>query len=361
MTYKDLVLIFLKLGLTSFGGPVAHIAIMQNEFVEKRKWLTDQEFLDLVGASQLIPGPNSTEIAMHIGFKKAGYLGLCLAGLSFILPAFFVVWALAAVYQTYGQVLYIEAIFKAIVPVICAIILIASLKLSQTTLKKFRDYILLLAAIGLLVWSKNEVLTLFVVGFLSLIINQSADHIKNKNFMLSPVAFIIPDLDKLFFYFLKIGSILFGSGYVLISFLQNDLVYKYQWITEKELIDAIAIGQMTPGPVFTTATFIGYITSGSYGAAVATIGIFLPAFIFVALTAKYIQKIRQWNWFSAFLDGLNIASFCLIAFTAVNLIRTHFDSRLGVVTFAISFFLMRSYQINSVWLILAAGLFGLLV
>ena len=361
MAYKDLMLIFLKLGLTSFGGPVAHIAMMQNEFVEKRKWLTDQEFLDLVGASQLIPGPNSTEIAMHIGFKKAGYLGLCLAGLSFILPAFFVVWALAMIYQRYGHVDHLEMIFKAIVPVICAIILIASLKLSQTTLKKIKDYILLLAAIGLLMWSKNEVLTLFVVGFLSLLINQGSQYFKNKNFMLSSTVFLIPDLDKLFFYFLKIGSILFGSGYVLVSFLQNDLVYKYQWITEKQLIDAVAIGQMTPGPVFTTATFIGYITSGSYGAVVATIGIFLPAFIFVALTAKYIQKIRQWDWLAQFLDGLNIASFCFIAFTAVNLMRIHFDSQLSAITFAVSFFLMWSYRINSAWLILAAGLFGLLV
>lgn len=358
MAYKDLVLIFLKLGLTSFGGPAAHISIMQDEFVEKRKWLTNQEFLDLVGASQLIPGPNSTEIAMHIGYKKAGYLGLCIAGLSFILPAFFVVWTLAIIYQRYGQVDHLKMIFKAIVPVICAVILIASLKLSQTTLKKFRDYILLLTAIGILIWTKNEVLTLFVTGLLSLLVYCN---IRLKNIMLSAPIFLIPDLDKIFFYFLKIGSILFGSGYVLISFLQNDLVYKYQWISEKQLIDAIAIGQMTPGPLFTTATFIGYIMSGSYGAVAATMGIFLPAFIFVALTAKHIQKIRQWNWFGAFLDGLNIASFCLIAFTAVNLIRTHFDSRLSVITFVVSFFLMWSYHINSALLILAAGLLGLFI
>ena len=358
MAYKDLIFIFLKLGLTSFGGPAAHIAMLQNEFVEKRKWLTNQEFLDLVGASQLIPGPNSTEIAMHIGYKKAGYLGLCFAGLSFILPAFFVVWALAMIYQQYGHVNHLEMTFKAIVPVICAIILMASLKLSQTTLKKFRDYILLLVAIGMLIWTKNEVLTLFSIGFLGLLIHQS---FKSRNLLSSLSVFLVPDLDKLFLYFLKIGSILFGSGYVLVSFLQNDLVYKYQWITEKQLVDSIAIGQMTPGPVFTTATFIGYIMSGSYGAVAATMGIFLPAFIFVALTAKHIQKIRQWNWLGAFLDGLNIASFCLIAFTAVNLIRTHFDSRLSVITFIISFFLMWSYHINSAWLILAAGFFGLLI
>lgn len=361
MTYKDIVLIFLKLGLTSFGGPAAHIAMMQSEFVEKRKWLTDQEFLDLVGASQLIPGPNSTEIAMHIGFKKAGYRGLCIAGFSFILPAFFLVWALAMIYLTYGHIHYLEAIFKSIVPVVCAVILIASLKLSQTTLKKFKDYILLLAAIGLLMWFKNEVLTLFAVGFLSLVIYLGSRYFENRNIVLSPVVFLIPDLDKLFIYFLKIGSILFGSGYVLVSFLQNDLVYKYQWITEKQLMDAIAIGQMTPGPVFTTATFIGYITSGSYGAVVATIGIFLPAFIFVALTAKYVQKIRQWKWLGSILDGLNIASFCFIAFTAVNLMRIHFDSRLSAITFAVSFLLMWSYQVNSAWLILAAGIFGLFV
>ncbi len=357
MAYKDLVFIFLKLGLTSFGGPAVHISMMQDELVEKRKWLSHQEFLDLVGASQLIPGPNSTEIAMHIGYKKAGYLGLCIAGLSFILPAFFVVWSVAMIYQQYGQVSQIEIIFKTIVPVICAVILIASLKLAQTALKNTKDYILLLTAVGLLMWTKNEVLTLFSIGCLSWLIHQS---FKTKNSLFGVSFFLVPDLDKLFLYFLKIGSILFGSGYVLISFLQNDLVYKYQWITEKQLIDAITIGQMTPGPVFTTATFIGYIASGSYGAIVATIGIFLPAFVFVALTAKYIQKIRQLNWLSAFLDGLNIASFCFIAFTAVNLMRTHFDSRLSVITFVISFFLMWIYHINSALLILAAGLFGLL-
>lgn len=365
---KEVVTLFLKLGLTAFGGPAAHISLMHDEVVKRRKWLDEQEFLDLLGATNLIPGPNSTEMVIHLSFKRAGWRGLILGGMSFILPAMLIVLGLAWLYVQYGSYPQVEWLLYGIKPVVIAIVLQALWSLSQKAIKDWLTGILV-ACVVILFWlGVNEIGLLFGGGFALFLIknlkNLKAQQIAGIALPGSLLTFAPPmlasvQLPLLFFTFLKIGSILYGSGYVLLAFLRADFVVHLGWLTDQQLIDAIAIGQVTPGPVFTTATFIGYILAGVPGALLATLGIFLPSFVFVALSSPLIPKMRNSKFFGSLLDGINATSLGLMAAVLVQLGRSSLTDPVTIFIGLISAILLIRFRVNSTWLILGGGLIGL--
>jgi chromate transporter len=370
---REIAGLFLRLGSTAFGGPAAHIAMMEDEVVRRRRWLSQPEFLDLLGATNLIPGPNSTEMAIHIGYKMGGWRGLMTAGIMFIGPAFLIVWAIAWFYARFGNLPEIHSIFLGIKPVILAVVAQAIWSLSRSAIKDRVLAILCLLALGLyLVW-QNEIAILFVITVINFLARLKWNSQKVLIPLLASLPFYIAErswaqaaiqakvpLDNLFLFFAKVGSVLFGSGYVLIAFLQSDLVDHYHWISQQQLVDAIAVGQFTPGPVFTTATFIGYLVAGHAGAFAATVAIFLPAFLFVALSAPLIPRLRRSPWTAPVLDGLNVASLSLIVGAEVLLAKTTLVSAYGILAFALSLILLLKFKLNSVWLIVVAGILGVL-
>jgi chromate transporter len=315
---KDIAKLFLKLGIIGFGGPAAHIAMMQDEVVTKRKWLSETHFLDLLGATNLIPGPNSTEMAIHIGHEKGGWKGLLIAGLCFILPAVFITGIFAYFYAEYNQLPSIQPFIYGIKPAIIAIILAAIYPLAIRSTKTNALRILgILVLIGSIL-TFNEIFLLFGAGFFMLGYKYFQKN-KNQGFSIVPIAFLSAstagfsnDLNtRLFFIFLKIGAILYGSGYVLFAFLDAELVTT-GLLTRQQLIDAIAVGQFTPGPVFSAVTFIGYQINGISGAVYGTLGIFLPSFLFVALLNPLVKIMRKSDIFGSFLDGVNVAAVAII-------------------------------------------------
>ena len=370
---RQLTLLFLKLGVTAFGGPVAHIAMMEDEVVRRRQWLTRDEFLDLLGATNLIPGPNSTELAIHIGHRRAGWPGLVVAGTCFILPAALIVTAIAWAYVEFGKLPGAQGLLYGIKPVIIAIVLQALWRLAHSALKSR-----FLAAMGVVAAAAsflgvNELVILFAGGLLIAVIQSGlrlkppagvARLLAAAPLVPLPLAAAAPvvaapfGLWPMFLFFLKIGSVLFGSGYVLLAFLRADLVDRWHWLTEAQLLDAIAVGQFTPGPVFTTATFIGYVLAGLPGAGIATIGIFLPAFVFVALSGPLVPRIRRSKFAGAFLDGVNVASLALMAVVTWQLGRVALSDWLTVVLAVASAALLLRYRVNSVWLVLGGAIVG---
>lgn len=368
----EVATLFLKLGITAFGGPAAHIAMMHDETVKRRKWLSEQEFLDLVGATNLIPGPNSTEMAIHLGYLRAGWLGLVVGGLCFILPAMFIVMALAWAYVQYGSTPQVEWLLYGVKPVVIAIITQALWNLGQKAIKSP-----ILAVVGLAVlvayfFSINEIFLLFAGGLFIMIVTNFQRLRKQpmstfllpsftgwKVISLVTLASIPFNLPLLFFTFLKIGAVLYGSGYVLLAFLRADFVLRLGWLTDKQIIDAVAIGQVTPGPVFTTATFIGFILAGVPGALLATLGIFLPSFIFVAIVNPLIPRIRNSTWASGLLDGVNVASLGLMAAVTWQLGKSSLPDILTFLIAIISFVLLSRFKINSTWLIIGGAITGL--
>lgn len=370
---KEIAYIFLKLGTTAFGGPAAHLAMMQDELVRRRKWLNQENFLDLISAANLIPGPNSTEVAIHVGHKMRGWPGLIVAGISFIFPAFLIVWAIAWFYVHFGSLPTSQAIFTGIKPVILAVIGQAIWSLSRTAIK---DKILAIFGVGslaLYLIGYNEILILLFVAVMNLAFQRRGSLTRTKMLWLGiPTLLYIQfeeaaaqvaqnlkvPLESVFLFFAKVGSVLFGSGYVLIAFLQSDLVDRLHWITEQQLLDAVAVGQFTPGPVFTTATFIGYLVSGNYGAIAATVGIFLPAFFFVAATAPFLPTLRRSSWAAPLLDGLNVASLSLMAGAGLLLAKSEAPSIYSVIVFAMALILLIRFKINSAWLVLIGGFLG---
>jgi chromate transporter len=365
---RELVGLFSKLGLIAFGGPAAHIAMMHDEVVDKRRWFDDQRFLDLIGATNLIPGPNSTELAIHIGLSRAGIPGLIAAGVSFILPAMALVMGLAAVYQRYGATPQAEWLLWAIKPVVIAIILKAILALGQKAIKDRLTGVIAALALGLFAAGIN-ILLIILLGGLAVMVWQNRRRITDLgigsllplgSLSLGALASLPFTLSGLFLTFLKIGSVLYGSGYVLVAFLQVDFVDRLGWLTSQQLLDAVAVGQLTPGPVFTTATFIGYILGGVPGGLVATLGIFLPSFIFVALSNPFIPRLRESAWAGAFLDGVNAASLALMTAVTVQLaLGSILDLWTGLIAL-VSLVLVLRYNTNTTWLILGAALVGLL-
>jgi chromate transporter len=375
---KQVTLLFLKLGLTAFGGPAAHIAMMHDQVVTRKQWLTDQEFLDLNSAANLIPGPNSTELAIHVGYARAGWRGLIAAGVAFIVPAMFIVMALAWMYVQYGTTPQAAALLYGIKPVIIIIIAQALWLLGRKAIKNVMTGAVGAVALAAYLLGANEIVLLLSAGIVGMLI-ENARRVRQLRFPFSlalfeqsqttihpiPASLLLSmappsfSLPLLFFTFLKIGSILYGSGYVLLAFLQKDFVENLGWLTQQQLLDAVAVGQFTPGPVFTTATFIGYLLGGVPGALVATLGIFLPSFVFVALTAKFIPRLRQSPWLSALLDGVNVASAGLMAGVTLQLARAAFVDLFTVVIAVVAAGLWLRFKINSTWLVLGGAIAGL--
>jgi chromate transporter len=362
--------LFLKLGFTGFGGPAAHIAMMHDETVNRRKWLSDQEFLDLVGAVNLIPGPNSTEMAIHIGFLRAGWPGLITGGVCFIAPAMLIVLSLAWAYVRYGTMPEATGLLYGVKPVIISIIVWAIWSLGQKAVKGPITAIAGLIVLVSYFAGVNEIFLLFAGGLavmLALNYRRLRNHITGA--VLIPLGGLgvlsqasIPfSFSSLFLTFLKIGSVLYGSGYVLLAFLRSDFVVRFGWLTDRQLLDAIAVGQVTPGPVFTTATFIGYVLGGTTGALLATLGIFLPSFFFVAISNPLIPKVRNSVWLSALLDGVNVASLGLMAAVTWHLGRASLIDPLTILIAFVSFVLLARFKINSTWLILGGAVIGLII
>ena len=365
---KEIAWLFLKLGTIGFGGPAAHIAMMHNEVVKRRKWMDDESFLDLLGATHLIPGPNSTEMAIHTGFVRAGWMGLIVGGASFILPAMLIVLSLAWAYVSFGSTPQATWIFYGIKPVVIAIIAQALWDLGRKAVKDLTTAAAGLAIIILYFLGINEIVLLIGGGLLVMLVKNAKRLNRQTLPMLSLFAApAVPlmavkmfSLPLLFLIFLKIGSVLYGSGYVLLAYLRTDFITRLGWLTDKQLLDAIAIGQVTPGPVLTTATFIGFILGGVKGALLATLGIFLPSFIFVAVTNPLIPRIRKSSWASSLLDGVNVASMGLIAAVTWQLGRASLIDPLTVMTALAGLILLMKFKINSTWLIAGGAIVGLL-
>jgi chromate transporter len=369
---RELSLLFTRLGFTAFGGPAAHIAMMHDEVVTRRAWLSDQEFLDLIGATNLIPGPNSTEMAIHVGRVRAGFAGLMVSGVCFIAPAVVIVLVLAWAYVRYGTTPTAEAILYGISPVLIAIVLQAIWKLGKTSVRDLASVPIAVAAFALYLVGVHELLVIAAAGVAMVAIRRGTDLwnrlMPGALLVTAPLALVRAATDvvtvtgwRLFLTFLKIGSVLYGSGYVLLAFLRADFVVHLGWITEGQLLDAVAIGQFTPGPLFTTATFVGYLVMGVPGAALATLGIFLPSFVLVALTGPLIPRLRGSPWLGAALDGVNAGSLALMAGVTVQLARDAVvDTPTAILAIAAAFVLFR-FRVNSVWIVLGGAVAGLAI
>jgi chromate transporter len=368
--------VFLKLGTIGFGGPAAHIAMMEDEVVRRRHWLTHEQFLDLLGATNLIPGPNSTEMAIHIGRQRAGWAGLVIAGGCFILPAACITLAFAWAYVHLGSLPEAGGFLYGVKPVIIAVIVQALWRLGQSALKTIRLTMIALMAVTANFLGVDELIVLCGAGVITALVDRLANDAGTVPPVLSIVGLGAPLLvsggrvtaamlvtpfsfTSLFLFFVKVGAVLFGSGYVLLAFLRADLVDRWQWLTEAQLLDAIAVGQITPGPVFTTATFIGYVLGGTSGAVVATCGIFLPAFLFVALSGPLAPRLRRSATAGAVLDGVNVASLALMAVVTWHLGRAAVIDGMTAVLALVSAVLLLCFRLNSAWLVLGGGLVGL--
>jgi len=365
--------LFLKLGTIAFGGPAAHIAMFEDEVVRRRNWLSHAEFLDLLGATNLIPGPNSTEMAIHIGHKRAGFAGLVVAGTCFILPAMVLVTACAWAYVRFGSLPQAQALLYGVKPVIIAIVVQALWRLGRTAVKTILLACVGATAVALSFAGVNELLVLFGSGIVLLAIRRWQRFPLSNAALLTlstgtmgagvastVVAVATPfGMWPMFLFFLKVGSVLFGSGYVLLAFLRADLVERWHWLTESQLLDAIAVGQVTPGPVFTTATFIGYVLGGAPTAFIATVGIFLPAFVFVAISGPLVPRLRASPLAGAFLDGVNVASLALMVTVTWYLGRAAIMDVPTILLSVASAILLLRFRVNSAWLVLGGAAIGL--
>jgi chromate transporter len=362
---RELAWLFLRLGATSFGGPAVHVAMMEDEVVRRRAWMTRERFLDLYGATNLIPGPNSTEMAIHIGHERAGWLGLVVAGTCFIAPAVVIVTAIAWAYVRYGALPAVAGVLYGLKPVILAVVVQALVNLGRTAIKTAW-----LAVIGALALAANlvgidELAVLAAAGVAAALARlakrrppPAAGWWPWPLLATGGTAGVKLGLLPLFLAFLKVGAVLFGSGYVLLAFLRGDLVERHGWLTEQQLLDAIAVGQVTPGPVFTTATFVGYTLAGFAGAAVATVGIFLPAFVFVAASGPLVPRLRASPVAGAVLDGVNVASLALMAAVTIELSRAAIVDVPTVLLGAAGAVLLLVFRVRSSWLALAGAAAG---
>lgn len=368
---QELAAVFAKLGAIAFGGPAAHIAMMENEVVTHRQWLSRQNLLDLLGVTSLIPGPNSTELSIHIGYERAGWRGLIVAGFCFIFPAMILVWILAAIYVRYQALPQIEGLLYGIKPVVAVIVIAALWKLGRKAAKDFPTRVAAIAVIIAFFLEVNELLLLLLAGLAVMLVKWRRGRNSLMGAWLLPLAELTAQADKvakdiltpswssIFLFFLKVGSVLYGSGYVLLAFLQRDLVERSQWLTSQQLLDAVAIAQVTPGPVFTTATFIGYLLGGNLGAIAATVGIFLPAFVLVGIVNPWVPKLRDSTLARGFLDGVNAASVGLMAVVTFTLTRAAIVDWLTIALIPLSAIALIRFRVNPGWLVLAAGIIGL--
>ena len=367
-TLGELAGLFLRLGITAFGGPAAHIGMMRDEVVERRRWLTNAEFLDLLAATNLIPGPNSTEMAIHVGYRRGGLPGLLVAGGCFILPPCLIVGVIASGYVRYGDTPQVGWLMYGVSPIIIAIVVQALWKLGKSAVKGPATALIGALAIGLSLTGLNELALLALGGLVmvgarlvrpGLLAGLIAMFGAGSTLLAQADAVDIPvTLTRLTLFFLKVGSILFGSGYVLLAFLRADLTDGWGWLTDQQLIDAVTVGQVTPGPVFTTATFIGYLLGGWLGAALATIGIFAPGFLFVAVSQPLIPKLRASPLTAALLDGVVVASLGLMAAVTWHLGRAAIVDVPTSVLALVAGALLVTLRPNSAWLVLGGAVAG---
>lgn len=363
---KEIAKLFLKLGIIGFGGPAVHIAMMQDEVVVKKKWLSEQHFLDLIGATNLIPGPNSTEMAIHIGHEKAGWKGLIIAGICFIFPAVIITGFFAWLYKEYGQIPEVKPFLYGIKPAIISIILSAIFPLAKKSLKTIPLGIIGAVVLVLSLLNYNEIVLMFGAGIIALLIYYLKQS-RNKSinafipltfFQVSNTNIISATNLNLFLIFLKIGAILYGSGYVLFAFLDAELV-STGLLSRTQLIDAIAVGQFTPGPVFSSVTFIGYQINGFSGAVISTIAIFLPSFVFVALLNPLVKKMRNSKLFSTFLDAVNVASIAIIVSICLEIGKETIIDWRTIFIALLSIIVTFNYKkINSAFIVLGGSIIG---
>ena len=390
----ELASLFVKLGTISFGGPAAHVALIQEEIVRKRQWVTQQQFLDMLGAANLIPGPTSTELAINVGFLRAGWAGLCVAGASFILPAAFITGAFAWAYVRFGSLPQAGSVLAGIKSAVIAVIAIAIWRLGKSAVRDAGLAVLGVLALAAFFLGLNPIAILFGGGLIGMLVRRGASLraaratlVSNvfslrmltssgwKRLRLAPLRSTTliaavsvaagtvaarPTIGKIALFFLKVGAVLYGGGYVLLAFLEQGLVQQHAWLTRQQLLDAVAIGQFTPGPVLSTATFIGYILGGAPGAAVATIGIFLPSFVYVALLAPVLFRLRKSPWIAAFLDSVNVCAVALMAGVTFQLAS---DALRGWISWAValaSLAILLRWKVSPAWVVLGGGIVGLL-
>jgi chromate transporter len=367
---KEVALLFLRIGATSFGGPAVYIAIMQRETVRNRHWLSDQEFLDMVGAANIIPGPNATEMALYLGLVRGGWFGYLASGLLFIIPGMLATLALAWIYVTYGSLPQVGWVLYGVKPIVIAIVVQALWDLGRKAVKNPLTAIVGIAVVIFYFFKVNEIALLFA-GAAVVLLFQSGQHFIKKGLsalLVTPIL-KIPEViisaaavpfsqTTLFITFLKIGSVLYGSGYVLVAFFNSEFVERLGWITHHQLLDAIAVGQITPGPIASSATFIGYLMGGWSSALLATLAFFIPSFVFVALLSRVMPYLRTKWWSGSFLDGVNVASLGLMASVTWELGRAGVTDWFTIILATASLFLVFKYKINSTWLILGGALLG---
>lgn len=378
---RELASLFLRLGAISFGGPAAHIALIEGEIVRKRQWVTRQQFLDMLGAANLIPGPTSTEMAINVGFVRGGWAGLCVAGASFILPAALITGAFAWAYLRFGSLPQVASVLMGIKPAVVAVIAFAIWRLGKAAVKDAGLAALGALSVAAFFLGLNPILILFAGGALGMVVRQGAKSLTTA--VLVPAiparptwtAITVaasatgtagsmltrPSIWRIALFFLKVGAVLYGGGYVLLAFLEQGLVHQHAWLTRQQLLDAIAIGQFTPGPVLSTATFIGYILGGVPGAAVATIGIFLPSFFYIALLAPVLFRLRQSLWMAAFLDSVNVCAVALMAGVTFRLgadaLRSWESWLIAIASLAVLWL----WKVSPAWVVLVGGISGLLL
>jgi chromate transporter len=382
----ELVLLFLKLGAVSFGGPAAHIALIEAEIVRKRQWVTRQQFLDMLGAANLIPGPTSTEMAINVGFIRAGWTGLCVAGASFILPAALITGAFAWAYLRFGSLPQAISVLMGIKPAVVAVIAVAIWRLGKTAVKDAGLGVLGALSLVAFLLGLNPILILLAGGVLGMVLRQAAKSMAAGAAVLTAIraapsgepgwrllsasasavsvvgtAIARPAVWRIALFFLKVGAVLYGGGYVLLAFLEQGLVQQHAWLTRQQLLDAIAIGQFTPGPVLSTATFIGYILGGVPGAAVATIGIFLPSFFYVALLAPVLFRLRQSPWIGTFLDAVNVCAVALMAGVTFRLGAQALRAWQSWVIASTSLIVLLRWKLAPAWVVLGGGIAGWLL
>jgi chromate transporter len=388
-----LAALFFKLGTISFGGPAAHIALMETEVVRKRQWLTQQQFLDLLGAANLIPGPTSTEMAINVGFVRAGWVGLCVAGVSFIFPAAVITGVFAWAYVRFGALTQAVSVLAGIKAAVIAVIAIAIWRLGKTAVKGVGLAVLGALSLAAFFLGVNPLAILFGGGLLGMLARRAASVRTAAALLISPllsrrpfaastprgtltfrlrplgaiavtsaaVAGIRPSVYQIGLFFLKVGAALYGGGYVLLAFLEQGLVQQHAWLTHRQLLDAVAIGQFTPGPVLSTATFIGYILGGVPGAAVATVAIFLPSFFYVALLAPVLFRLRQSAWMASFLDSVNVCAVALMGGVTFKLAADALQGWPSWVIAPVALLVLLRWKLSPAWVVLGGGIAGLLL
>lgn len=368
---KEVALLFLKLGTFSFGGPAVYIALMHHETVRRRRWIDEQRFLDLVGATNLIPGPNAAEMAIHLGLIRAGWSGLIASGALFILPGMAATLLVAWAYVTYGSIPEVGWVLYGVKPVVIGIVIEALWKLGRKGIKGPTTAVVGAGIAALYFLGVNELVLLFGGAAVVLLVNGGRRYFKHGLAAIGPIPalFTLPlatlfagavpfSQTTLFLGFLKIGSVLFGSGYVLLAFLRSEFVVRLGWLTNQQVLDAIVAGQITPGPVFSSATFVGYLLGGWPSALLATLGIFLPSFLFVGLLSRVLPFVRRSAWAATFLDGVNAASLGLMAGVTVQLGQTAIIDLFSIMLLLVTLFVVFRLKVNPIWLITGGGLLG---